>query len=246
MTVEDRDYLLRAVNGMFPSVQLKADQIESGWAGIRPLIREAGKPTTEISRKDEIFLSETGLITIAGGKLTGYRKMAQRVVDWVCAGLSEEGAGPFGPCVTERIPLSGGDSGGSDRFPAFVEEKVREGTGLGLDEREARQLVQRYGTNIDKVFGRIASRGKEAEAYGLPPSLYATLLYAVEEEMAITPADFWVRRTGDLSFDIRRVKRWKGTRFSIVCGMCAAGMRRPAARRRADLERCIQEATEFV
>jgi glycerol-3-phosphate dehydrogenase len=245
MSAEDRDYLLRAVNGMFPSVRLTADQIESGWAGIRPLIREEGKPTTEISRKDEIFLSKTGLITIAGGKLTGYRKMAQRVVDRVCAELAEEGAGPFGPCVTERIPLSGGDFGGSDRFPAFVEEKAREGTGLGLDEREAQQLVRRYGTNIDKVFGLIASRGKEAEAYGLPPSLYATLIYAVEEEMAATPADFWVRRTGDLFFDIQRVKRWKEPVLACMRDVCGWD-EETCSRRRADLDRCIQEATEFV
>ncbi len=75
------------------------------------------------------------MITIAGGKLTGYRKMAQRVVDRVCAELSREEARSFGPCVTERIPLSGGDFGGSDRFPAFVEEKVQEGIQLGLTNR---------------------------------------------------------------------------------------------------------------
>lgn len=245
MSGEDRDYLLRAVNGMFPAVGLKADQIESGWAGIRPLIRESGKPTTEISRRDEMFLSETGLITIAGGKLTGYRKMAQRVVDQVCAGLAEEGAGPFGPCVTERLPLSGGDCGGTNRFPAFVEEKVKEGMGLGLEEREARRLVRRYGTNIDKVFGLMASRREEAEGYGLPVSLYAALLYAVEEEMAATPADFWVRRTGDLFFDIHKVRRWKEPVLACMRDMLGWD-EKTCSFRRAELERCIREATVFV
>lgn len=245
MSREDRDYLLRAVNGMFPAVNLSADQIESGWAGIRPLIREEGKPTTEISRKDEIFRSGTGLITIAGGKLTGYRKMAQRVVDRVCAELSREEARSFGPCVTERIPLSGGDFGGSDRFPAFVEEKVQEGIQLGLTESEARPLVRRYGTNIDEVFGLIASRGKEAEDYGMPASLYATLLYAVEGEMAATPADFWVRRTGEMHFNIQRVRRWKDPVLSCMRDLFGWDDQ-TCSRHLADLDRCIREATEFV
>ena len=51
------------------------------WAGLRPLIYEAGKSSKEISRKDEVWISASGLITIAGGKLTGYRKMAEAAVD---------------------------------------------------------------------------------------------------------------------------------------------------------------------
>ena len=66
---------------MFPSLEIKLKDIESSWAGVRPLILQEGKDPSEISRKDEIWESTTGLVTIAGGKLTGYRKMAETVVD---------------------------------------------------------------------------------------------------------------------------------------------------------------------
>jgi glycerol-3-phosphate dehydrogenase len=63
---EDQDYLIAAANHMFPSLQLTAADMESSWAGIRPLIHEEGKAPSEISRHDEIFHSPSGLITIAG------------------------------------------------------------------------------------------------------------------------------------------------------------------------------------
>src|SRR5699024_11773481 len=62
VTVEDRDYLLAAIHSMFPSLQLTSEQIESSWAGVRPLISEGDdKRPSEISRKDEVFLSESGM-----------------------------------------------------------------------------------------------------------------------------------------------------------------------------------------
>ena len=77
----DAIYLISAVNNMFPKIELELKDIISSWAGLRPLIHEEGKSASELSRKDEIFTSDTGLISIAGGKLTGYRKMAERVVN---------------------------------------------------------------------------------------------------------------------------------------------------------------------
>ncbi len=81
MTVSDQAYLLEAMNYMFPRVGVKEQDIESSWAGVRPLIFEEGKDPSEISRKDEIWVSHSGMTTIAGGKLTGYRKMAETVTD---------------------------------------------------------------------------------------------------------------------------------------------------------------------
>jgi glycerol-3-phosphate dehydrogenase len=79
----DATYLISAVNNIFPDINLTLNDIESSWAGLRPLIHEEGKSASELSRKDEIFVSDTELISIAGGKLTGYRKMAERIVDLV-------------------------------------------------------------------------------------------------------------------------------------------------------------------
>jgi len=80
---EDVEYILKGTNAIFPTVNLKMEDVESSWAGVRPLIFEEGKDASEMSRKDEIFESKSGLLSIAGGKLTGYRKMAERVVDRV-------------------------------------------------------------------------------------------------------------------------------------------------------------------
>ena len=108
---------------MFPTVMLARKDVESTWAGVRPLIYEDGKDPSEISRKDEIWESGGGLITIAGGKLTGYRKMAETVVDLIVKRLAPD---EIGPCVTEHLPLSGGDFGGIQKFELFIESKANE------------------------------------------------------------------------------------------------------------------------
>lgn len=100
----DVDYILAACKEMFPEHPLTEDDIDSSWAGLRPLIHEEGKSASELSRKDEIFYASSGLISIAGGKLTGYRKMAERVVDQIVKRLGIEAS-----CQTEKLVLSGGD-----------------------------------------------------------------------------------------------------------------------------------------
>ncbi|WP_337994832.1 glycerol kinase GlpK [Polaribacter ponticola] len=90
-TKEDAEYLIKAANNTFPNVNLTLEDVESNWAGLRPLIHEEEKDPSELSRKDEIFISDSGLISIAGGKLTGYRKMAHRVIDTVLKTLPEKG-----------------------------------------------------------------------------------------------------------------------------------------------------------
>ena len=84
---EDAQYLLTALNRMFPTVKLGLRDIISSWAGVRPLIYEEGKSASELSRKDEIIISASGLVSIAGGKLTGYRLMAEKVVDLIARQL---------------------------------------------------------------------------------------------------------------------------------------------------------------
>lgn len=209
MRQADRDYLLNAVRAMFPDVNVHAEDVESSWAGYRPLVHEQGKDPSEISRKDEIFHSDSGLISIAGGKLTGYRKMAERVVDDTANQFKSEGVGTFGKSKTRKITLSGGDVGGSDGFSDYVEEKVQEGTTLGLSSDEAEDLVHRYGSNIDRLYEIIRTMGEEAPHYNLSKAVFAMLIYALEEEMTATPADFFIRRSGAMFFHIDWVRTWK-------------------------------------
>lgn len=209
MTVQDRDYVVSSINYMFPELNITADDIESSWAGLRPLIHEEGKDPSEISRKDEIWTSQSGLITIAGGKLTGYRKMAEHIVDLVRDRLKEEGGQDFGGCKTKTMPISGGHVGGSKNFESFVEAKTKDGLKIGLSQETAKQLAIRYGSNVENVFSRIEGLKDEAEKRQIPVQILAEAAYSIEEEMAATPADFFVRRTGRLFFDIKWVQTYK-------------------------------------
>lgn len=243
MSEEDRSYLLAAANGMFPSLRLEAADVESSWAGLRPLVYQEGKPPSEISRRDEIFVSPSGLVTIAGGKLTGYRKMAEQIVDRLDRRLREAGAGPFGPCITRTLPISGGDiEGGAAGFEAFVAARTGEGEAIGLPREAASRLARRYGANVRDVFRIAAKSASAASRAGLPLDVYASLLYAIEHEMAVTPADYWVRRTGDLYFDIARVRRWKEEAHGVMAKRL--GTFGDAKRREAEeLDRLLREAT---
>lgn len=209
MTKEDRDYIMAAIRYMFPSVQLTAEDIESSWAGVRPLIYEEGKNASEISRRDEIWQSPSGLITIAGGKLTGYRKMAETIVDLVMQLLGKEQGMSFVPVMTKHLPISGGQVGGSERFPSYVQKKKEEGVRRGLDAGLAERWARHYGSNVDRLFD-IAKRYREKEqASGLPLEVLVPLVYAIEEEMTVKPVDFFIRRTGALFFNIQWVREWK-------------------------------------
>lgn len=201
-TKEDALYLLNAVNYMFPSVHLTAGDIISSWTGLRPLIHEEGKAASELSRKDEIFISDTGLITIAGGKLTGFRKMAERIVDLVIREMSDESKISLRPCYTDQIQFSGGEFGSPDEIPLFVRELADEAKELKLSENDIRSLVQKYGTNTKKILAKalLLKEEKETEDCRINLAL-AELEYGIEEEMVTNLSDFLIRRTGKLFFE---------------------------------------------
>lgn len=206
MTKSDRDYILDAISFIFPGVAVTAEDVDSSWAGLRPLIHEDGKSPSEISRKDEIFISDSGLLSIAGGKLTGYRKMAETIVDRVAAQLQQESGRAFPKTQTVHLPISGGDVGGSAGFKKFKAAKMDEAAQMGIENTTAQLLIHRYGSNVETVFDFYK---EGAEQHDMDPLVYASLRYAIEYERAYTPADFFIRRTGALFFDLDWVKRHK-------------------------------------
>jgi glycerol-3-phosphate dehydrogenase len=209
MTVEDRDYIIKAINYMFPEVKISKKDIESSWAGVRPLIYEEGKSASEISRKDEIWKSKSGLITIAGGKLTGYRKMAEMVVDLLAKEMQLEEGRNFPACQTKKLPISGGNVGGSSQFASYVSKHINQGRDLGLSKVETESLARTYGSNIKAVYKLLLENKEDAKKYELPLDLFAKLVYALNQEMIATPIDFFNRRTGAILFNIQLVQRWK-------------------------------------
>ena len=135
ITGKDVEYLLAAVDWTFPDVRLRVEDVTGAWAGLRPLLHQEGKSPSEISRRDEIMVSPSGLISIAGGKLTTYRRMAERVVDRVGKVLKERFGRAFpGSNHTADHPLSGGDMGRGISFTDFCQRLEKEAVLYSLEE----------------------------------------------------------------------------------------------------------------
>lgn len=202
-TVEDVRYLIQAVNETFPTVHLTLADVESSWAGLRPLIHEEGKSASELSRKDEIFESESGLISIAGGKLTGYRKMAERVVDRLTEHRKSAG---FGSCRTATLRLAGAAFKDVSEVMAFTTLITAKAEQLGLKGSAAVYLVHLYGKQAEAILEMAASQeGEDAEQ----KLSLSELVHAIHAESVVHADDFLVRRTGWLYFDIHRLVRSK-------------------------------------
>jgi len=218
MTEQDLHYLVKAVQYMFPSVQIKEDDLESSWAGVRPLIYEEGKDPSEISRKDEIWVSASGLVTIAGGKLTGYRKMAENAVNLIARSLLNEENRRFKACQTKKLPLSGGHFGGSRQYELFINSHRKKAIETGFTNAQFERLVQRYGSNITRIF-HFAENYDLANKYAIPLEVYVEIMYALKEEMTVKPVDFFIRRTGALFFNIEWVHKWKRPVLELMADM---------------------------
>lgn len=207
ITNQDRTYLLKCINDFFPNNTLQVSDLESAWVGLRPLISKPGKGPSEISRKDELFETSSGLLTIAGGKLTGYRKMAQRIVDKIATKIKESDNKTLTECVTQHIHLAGGQIPVGKEFANFVSAQVNNGLALGLTDVESKTLIHRYGANVSIIYNLIEQLKTEASV--LPIFIRAQLHYAINYEMCMSISDFVIRRTGMLYFDIDSVKKWK-------------------------------------
>ncbi len=195
VTTDDADYLLDAANRTFAGAPLARRDVLAAWAGMRPLLREDGKAPSEISRKDEILIDEaTGLVSIAGGKLTTARRMAERVVDLVYARLGRKSP----PCRTGEVTLPGGETGGPD--PKALARRLPQ-----LDATAATRLHRLYGAATTRILARIDATPAAGETVpGLPGVLRAELEHVLDEEMALTLEDLLERRTRCLSFDHRQ------------------------------------------
>lgn len=203
--LEDVQYLIDGVRHTFPSVQLTVGDVVSSWAGLRPLIHEEGKSASELSRKDEIFISPTKLVSIAGGKLTGYRKMAERVVDVVARRLSKKYQQTFKKCTTQHIIISGGGFKHAEDVDIFKKSVHSQLEPLGFDHWEAEYLVHNYGQQTDVILDHFLS-GEDHSPLGL---VMAELWFGLNFEMVQSAMDFFSRRTGRLYFDISSVQTLK-------------------------------------
>jgi glycerol-3-phosphate dehydrogenase len=181
VTPDGRDvaYLLEATNEAFPTANVGLEDVVSAYAGLRPLVRRgtAGPSESDISREHEIFVDSDGLISVAGGKFTTHRAMAEEVVDLVETRLARRSNSQ-----TRNAPLG----------PPI--EPLEDFMALGIEEASALHLQGRY--SAAQVGQRLEARGARDRIVDDRPNLWAEVDIAVREEMALTLSDVLVRRLG--------------------------------------------------
>jgi glycerol-3-phosphate dehydrogenase len=189
---EDVDYILEAANKALPKANLDYDDIISTYAGLRPLVVEdGGKDVKEsqVSREHSIYEGHSGLISIAGGKLTTARSMAEELVDLAVRRMEERFGTPSAKCMTRKAPVFGKD--GTD----FSRRLERLAGDLRLDGDVISKL-QLLGTGAVLVLGMLSEDGSAAERLGDGiPYIEAEVAYSAREEMVVTLTDFMVRRS---------------------------------------------------
>jgi len=176
---EDVEYLLEAVNEFF-AADLSPGDVTGAYAGVRPLIASGdSKKSVDISRKAELYETASGMITITGGKLTTWRRMAKLTVDRLVEREAREA-----PCRTAEIPL--GQPVGEDELPVVQ----------GMPAASRAALAARYGYGAHEVLALAAERPELAESIqpGLP-DLMAEVVLAARREQARSVGDVLLRRT---------------------------------------------------
>ena len=182
----EAEYCCAAVNLTFGANLTPADAL-GAWAGLRPLPRAGAKPggrSDTLSRRHAILPGPPGLVTVTGGKLTTYRKMAEDTVDTVAREL-----GTSVPCRTRSIAL-----GLRGSFTAAVGRAEGVAVMLGVDRGLAQGLVERHGDDAIRILERAASDGEADLAVPDLPYVRAELRWAVDAELALTVDDVLRRR----------------------------------------------------
>jgi glycerol-3-phosphate dehydrogenase len=180
----DVEYLLEATNSYF-ELDLTPADLTGAYAGVRPLIATGDpKKSVDISRKAELYETSSGLLTITGGKLTTWRRMAKQVVDRMV-----EREERVAPCRTAEIPLGMAARPEDLRVPGRLDED-------GLPEGALEQLAFRYGHAARTVLELAAERPELARPIAPGrPDLLAEAVVATRSEQARSVADVLLRRT---------------------------------------------------
>jgi glycerol-3-phosphate dehydrogenase len=186
----DIDYVLDRVNTILRE-PLDHEDVEGVYAGLRPLLTGESEPTSRISREHTVVTPVSGLVMIAGGKLTTYRVMARDAVDAAAHSLRTTVNATVRESITDRVPLVGADG-----FEARTNQRVLLARRAGLHVARVDHLLGRYGGLVDELLGLVAERpdlGLPLE--GTDDYLAAEVVHAVTHEGARHLDDVMTRRT---------------------------------------------------
>ncbi|WFD34199.1 glycerol-3-phosphate dehydrogenase [Malassezia cuniculi] len=178
-------------NYLNDDVKVTRSDVQSAWSGLRPLVKDpAAKDTQSLVRNHMINISDSGLLTISGGKWTTYREMAEQTVD---RAVEHFGLKPVRPCVTRHVRLIGSHDWSPTMYVRLLQE-------YGLDTDVAHHLSTTYGDRAWSVCEIIEATGKRYPRHGVRldahlPYIEAEVRYATRMEYATKIADFIGRRS---------------------------------------------------
>jgi glycerol-3-phosphate dehydrogenase len=226
---EDIDYLLQAVNDFF-GVSLHTGHLAGAFAGVRPLISTGDpKKSVDISRKAELYETSSGMITITGGKLTTWRRMAKMTVDRLVERDARDA-----PCRTHEIPLG----------QAIAQQDLPRVEGVPAESYPA--LAARYGDAAHQVLALAAESNPAHPELAQPivpglPDLLAEVVLAARKEQARSIGDVLLRRTR-LGLLAARELGGVGNPINRVADVLARELGWSSERRGQEIERFAQEA----
>jgi glycerol-3-phosphate dehydrogenase len=184
---EEVTHLLDAYNRFFTR-HLSTDDVLGSFAGLRPLIRARPGQPSSLSREFRLFSSPAGLLSVAGGKYTTYRSMAQHITDEVLRRLGRRRW-----CETACYRLDGAPHESWQQFAGTTVTALCQQH--SLTPETARHLVHRYGRRARDVAGYLTTPEARQPVLAGEPDMYGEFAYQREHEMAIYPADHLLRRT---------------------------------------------------
>jgi glycerol-3-phosphate dehydrogenase len=192
-TAQDVTYLLEAGRRTFPAAALSSADVVSTFAGLRPLVGQPGRDLTETSREEAILVSEGGLVTVTGGKLTTHRRIGEKAVDRTATLLARKGVEAASSATRRRAfpgaPLS--------PMPEFIRSVLEESarSNPGLSQETAAHLARRYGSRAERVIGlTVEDRALSRPLCPGLPDIEAEVLFAARYEDARSLGDVFLRR----------------------------------------------------
>jgi alpha-glycerophosphate oxidase len=195
ITANSFDEVINIVD-KFENHEAAREDVEDVLNNLESTLSENKLNPSAVSRGSALNVSDDGLITLAGGKITDYRKMAAGAIALITKILKEDFGDSFNDIDSKHLQVSGGDID-PNNVDATISFFAQQGMESGLSKAEADQIANLFGSNAARVFSQI---GKLEAAPGLSLAETISLHYSLNEEMTLTPVDYLLRRTNHLLF----------------------------------------------
>ncbi|MGX4686633.1 type 1 glycerol-3-phosphate oxidase [Vagococcus sp. JNUCC 83] len=199
---ESLDLVIQSVKE-FESGEGSKETIEKTIKQVKTSSGEKEVSSSSVSRGSSLDVTSDGLVTLAGGKITDYRLMAEGALEVIASLLKEQFNKEYTLVDSKNYPVSGGEFDAT-KVGEMTEEFTKIAKEVGLSEAEAEDIANLYGANTKKVVSYTS-----ANFSGLSKAESMSLMYALEEELTLTPVDYVLRRTNYLLFKRNRLEEIK-------------------------------------